>query len=208
MRMWHGKLDVQRMKNPHMHAYTPRSCFTALCFMPFCFNTPCQFTPIVTLHSLTFGLMSFGWFVCIYLNLLFLGEYNLFFTLSFSGRQLVGKIRTWWVQKYRNKRHINRSLQVKFCKFQIGPGYVEMYMTTSLGTMIMLQTVTPVEPLLQKLVHRLYCPPLLSVFANFILYGESIMVSILYNFQSTVCVWINWIQKSTDSLTIQQHYMN
>jgi cholesterol 7-dehydrogenase len=73
-----------------------------------------------------------------------------------------------------------------FCKFQIGPGYVEMYMTTSLGKMTLLQTVTPVEPLLQKLVHRLYCPPSLYLFSNFILYGESVMVSILYSFQNIV----------------------
>jgi hypothetical protein len=58
-------------------------------------------------------------------------------------------------------------------------------MSTSLGAMTLLQTVTPVEPLLQKLVHRLYCPPLLSFFANFILYGESVMVSIQYRFQNT-----------------------
>jgi cholesterol 7-dehydrogenase len=61
---------------------------------------------------------------------------------------------------------------------QIGPAYVELYLTTSLGAMIILQTVTPMEPLLQKLEHRIYCPPSLSLFANFILYGESVMVSI------------------------------
>jgi cholesterol 7-dehydrogenase len=60
---------------------------------------------------------------------------------------------------------------------QIGPAYVELYMTTSLGVIILLQTVTPVEPLLQKVEHRLYCPPSLALFANFILYGESVMVS-------------------------------
>jgi len=107
----------------------------------------------------------------------------------------VGKMGTWCVQKYTNKRHKNHSLHVstnvKFCKFQIGPGYVELYMTTSLGTMTFLQTVTPVEPLLQKLVHRLYCPPLLSPFSNFILYGESVMVSILYKFQNIVCMCVN-----------------
>jgi cholesterol 7-dehydrogenase len=107
----------------------------------------------------------------------------------------VGKIRTCCIQKYTNKIHKNHSLHVftnvKFYKFQIGPGYVELYMTTSLGTMTLLQTVTPVEPLLQKLVHRLYCPPLLSLFANFILYGESVMVSIQYKFQNTKIIKLN-----------------
>ncbi|KAJ4449081.1 hypothetical protein ANN_00476 [Periplaneta americana] len=59
---------------------------------------------------------------------------------------------------------------------QIGPAYVELHLKSSFGTMTILQTVTPVEPLLQKLVHRIYCPPLLSLFATFTLYAESIMV--------------------------------
>ncbi|PSN31862.1 Cholesterol 7-desaturase [Blattella germanica] len=59
---------------------------------------------------------------------------------------------------------------------QIGPAYVELYLNSTLGPVTILQTVTPVEPLLQKLVHRIYCPPLLYLYANFVLYGESVMV--------------------------------
>ncbi|KDR22323.1 cholesterol 7-desaturase [Zootermopsis nevadensis] len=72
---------------------------------------------------------------------------------------------------------------------QIGPAYVELYLTTSLGVVIILQTVTPVEPLLQKLEHRIYCPPSLSLFAKFILYGESVMVErdiMIWNHKSYV----------------------
>lgn len=35
---------------------------------------------------------------------------------------------------------------------QIGPGYVELMMHTSLGSMCIFQTVTPMEPLLQKVL--------------------------------------------------------
>uniref|UniRef100_A0A8D8REJ6 Uncharacterized protein n=1 Tax=Cacopsylla melanoneura TaxID=428564 RepID=A0A8D8REJ6_9HEMI len=60
---------------------------------------------------------------------------------------------------------------------QIGPGYVEMIMTTSMGQLAILQTVTPVEPMLQKVIHRIYCPPHLFWYANIVLWGECIMVS-------------------------------
>jgi cholesterol 7-dehydrogenase len=80
-----------------------------------------------------------------------------------------------------NQGHVNLNLHVsvnvQWCVLQIGPAYVELYLTTSLGVVIILQTVTPVEPLLQKVEHRIYCPPSLALFANFILYGESVMVS-------------------------------
>ncbi|KAJ9597610.1 hypothetical protein L9F63_011516, partial [Diploptera punctata] len=59
---------------------------------------------------------------------------------------------------------------------QIGPAYVELYLNSSFGPITILQTVTPVEPLLQRLVHRIYCPPHLFFYANFVLYGESVMV--------------------------------
>lgn len=61
--------------------------------------------------------------------------------------------------------------------FQIGPGYVELFLECPLGPIVMLQSVTPVEPLLQKVVHRMYCPPLLVMYARIILFGESVMVS-------------------------------
>jgi hypothetical protein len=86
-----------------------------------------------------------------------------------------------YMQKFRSQKYVNQSLleSVNFqrCMLQIGPAYVELYLSTSLGTVTILQTVTPVEPLLQRVEHRIYCHPLLSLFARFLLYGESIMVS-------------------------------
>jgi hypothetical protein len=46
--------------------YTPRPCF-----MPFVFNVPCEFVPLLHFGCLIFGLMCFGWFISIYLSLLF-----------------------------------------------------------------------------------------------------------------------------------------
>ncbi|CAG2056005.1 unnamed protein product, partial [Timema podura] len=58
---------------------------------------------------------------------------------------------------------------------QIGPSYVELHMETSFGKMILLQCITPLEPMLQKVVHRLYCPPLLYLYGSIVIWGESIM---------------------------------
>ncbi|XP_033245602.1 cholesterol 7-desaturase isoform X1 [Drosophila miranda] len=66
--------------------------------------------------------------------------------------------------------------QMKVSGKQIGPSYVYLTMNSStFGQIQILQTITPIEPLLQKVVHRFYGPrwlgPLLKVF----IYGESIM---------------------------------
>lgn len=59
---------------------------------------------------------------------------------------------------------------------QIGPGYVIMRMHTTIGPMVILQAVTPVEPMIQKVVHRFYCPIYLALYATLTLVAESIMV--------------------------------
>ncbi|KZC11276.1 hypothetical protein WN55_02367, partial [Dufourea novaeangliae] len=66
---------------------------------------------------------------------------------------------------------------------QIGPGYVEMMMDTFFGRLCILQTVTPMEPLLQKVVHVIYGPPLLSPYALLIFIGETLM------FERDVAIW-------------------
>jgi cholesterol 7-desaturase len=68
---------------------------------------------------------------------------------------------------------------------QIGPGYVPLLMNTSFGPMICLQTVTPEEPLVQRVVHRFYGPRSIAWFAKFTLWGETIMVSLLFTKHSS-----------------------
>lgn len=87
---------------------------------------------------------------------------------------------------------------------QIGPAYVELHIQTSLGPMMVLQAVTPVEPLLQRIIHRVYCPPLLILYANLLLLGETIMVA------RDVMVWNHkkYIKNPLlvkEDQTIQQH---
>ncbi|XP_075223854.1 cholesterol 7-desaturase nvd [Lycorma delicatula] len=60
---------------------------------------------------------------------------------------------------------------------QIGPSYVELLIKTTFGPMMVLQTVTPIEPMLQRVIHRVYSPPLLSPYATLLLYGETVMVA-------------------------------
>ncbi|XP_018405083.1 PREDICTED: cholesterol 7-desaturase-like [Cyphomyrmex costatus] len=66
---------------------------------------------------------------------------------------------------------------------QIGPSYVELIITTSIGPMYILQTVTPVEPLLQRVTHQIYSPPLLAPYANLIFLGECVM------FERDIKIW-------------------
>lgn len=61
---------------------------------------------------------------------------------------------------------------------QIGPGYVTLHLKSILGEFQILQTVVPVEPLLQRVLHRFYFPRGHSLFAKFIIWGEAIMVCI------------------------------
>lgn len=60
---------------------------------------------------------------------------------------------------------------------QIGPGLVQLFIDTSLGSMIILQTLTPIEPLVQRLSHYFYGPRYLAFFIKFVFLGETIQVS-------------------------------
>ncbi|KOC70204.1 hypothetical protein WH47_08550, partial [Habropoda laboriosa] len=66
---------------------------------------------------------------------------------------------------------------------QIGPGYVELMMETSVGTMCIFQTVTPMEPLLQKVTHLLYSRPLIGPYARILFLAECLM------FERDVAIW-------------------
>lgn len=66
---------------------------------------------------------------------------------------------------------------------QIGPGYVELMLNTSFGPICILQTVTPIEPLLQRVIHQIFSPPLLAPYANLIFLGECMM------FERDIMVW-------------------
>ncbi|XP_026465024.1 cholesterol 7-desaturase-like [Ctenocephalides felis] len=94
---------------------------------------------------------------------------------------------------HRAVMNLQHALGIKGSKFrmfqmdvraeQIGPGYVQLNISTSIGRMVILQTVTPVEPLVQKVVHRIYCPWYLIPYASFVMLGECIM------FERDIAIW-------------------
>lgn len=60
---------------------------------------------------------------------------------------------------------------------QIGPGLVHLTLETTLGRCVLVQTVTPIEPFVQLVIHRLYAAPsVVAPYAKLILWGEAIMV--------------------------------
>lgn len=74
-------------------------------------------------------------------------------------------------------------LELEVTAKQIGPGYVEMWINTSFGQMCILQTVTPVGPLLQRVTHTVFASPFLGLYAKIVLLGECIQ------FERDVAVW-------------------
>ncbi|XP_037919355.1 cholesterol 7-desaturase nvd isoform X2 [Hermetia illucens] len=66
---------------------------------------------------------------------------------------------------------------------QIGPAYVQLVVTSTFGLVAILQTVTPVEPLVQKVIHRFYSPRKCGFFTKFMIWAESVM------FERDMMVW-------------------
>jgi len=66
---------------------------------------------------------------------------------------------------------------------QIGPSYVQLMIDSSFGPMCILQTVTPIEPLLQRVTHLIFSPPLLAPYANLVFLGECVM------FERDIMIW-------------------
>lgn len=66
---------------------------------------------------------------------------------------------------------------------QIGPGYVELFVETTFGNMFIVQTVTPIEPLLQRVCHIIFSPPFLAPYASIVFLGECLM------FERDVAIW-------------------
>lgn len=74
------------------------------------------------------------------------------------------------------------NVNVSFHK--VGPGYVQLYITSSFGRFVILQTVVPVEPLVQRVIHRFYLPKGLALFSKFTIWGESVMVTECFDLKS------------------------
>lgn len=65
---------------------------------------------------------------------------------------------------------------------QIGPGLVHLTFDSSFGRCVLIETVTPTEGMVQRVLHRLYAPSsMLAPIANFFIWGEAVMVRDDYN---------------------------
>lgn len=78
--------------------------------------------------------------------------------------------------------HVLKIFSFKFIQIyssirQIGPGYVVLELNTYFGTILILQTLTPHEPLVQCLSHYFYASPLLAWYAKFCIWGETVNVA-------------------------------
>lgn len=78
--------------------------------------------------------------------------------------------------------HVVKILKYEWIKViakvkQIGPGYVVLFLETDYGRMVILQTLTPIEPLVQKLCHYFYGPRHLAWLIKFTVIAESINVA-------------------------------
>ncbi|KAJ8683802.1 hypothetical protein QAD02_019594 [Eretmocerus hayati] len=58
---------------------------------------------------------------------------------------------------------------------QIGPGYVELLLQTTFGPMCIIQTVTPLEPLLQRVTHLMFAPVFMAPYSRVTMLGECLM---------------------------------
>lgn len=79
-------------------------------------------------------------------------------------------------------------VEMKVLVKQVGPGYVLLFAESFFGPMVFLQTLTPVEPLVQKLSHYFYGPRSLAWLAKFTVVAESINVK----FMDFLWFKINW----------------
>ncbi|XP_071519486.1 cholesterol 7-desaturase nvd [Panulirus ornatus] len=69
---------------------------------------------------------------------------------------------------------------------QVGPGLVHLHFNTALGSGVLVQTVTPLEPLRQKVVHHFYSSrSFIAPYAKFVLFSEA------RHFERDVMVWNN-----------------
>lgn len=58
----------------------------------------------------------------------------------------------------------------------MGPGLVRLNLTSSFGNFLILQTVTPIAPLLQRVTHRVFAARQLFLHSKILVYAETVMV--------------------------------
>ncbi|XP_011194161.1 cholesterol 7-desaturase nvd [Zeugodacus cucurbitae] len=86
-------------------------------------------------------------------------------------------------------------IQVDIKARQIGPSFVHMDLNSSVfGHIEILQTVTPIEPLVQKVSHRFYASRALGPIIKILIFAESVM------FERDMAIWNHKLFRSTPLL--------
>ncbi|XP_069980673.1 cholesterol 7-desaturase nvd [Penaeus vannamei] len=81
---------------------------------------------------------------------------------------------------------------------QIGPGIVHLHFDTGLGAGILIQTVTPIEPLRQKIVHEFYTS---STF--FAPYAKLVLLCEAYHVERDIMIWNSKVYQSQPLLVAE-----
>ncbi|XP_066294298.1 cholesterol 7-desaturase nvd-like [Branchiostoma lanceolatum] len=75
---------------------------------------------------------------------------------------------------------------IKATARQVGPGIVYLFLESGFGNFMLVQSITPVEPLLQRLTHSVYAGRWVpTCLAKFILWGEAVQV------ERDIMIWNN-----------------
>lgn len=82
---------------------------------------------------------------------------------------------------------------------QIGPGVVFLEISSIFGSVQLIQTVTPIEPLVQKVSHHIYCSRFHSWYAKIIIW------SLIVNFARDALIFNNKMFKNNPKLVREEH---
>ncbi|XP_043070473.1 cholesterol 7-desaturase nvd isoform X2 [Drosophila grimshawi] len=92
-----------------------------------------------------------------------------------------------------------RCSQMNVTGKQIGPAYVHMFLhSPTFGHFQIFQTITPIKPLLQKVVHRFYATRLMAPFMKILICGESIM------FERDINIWNHKTYRNNPLLVLEE----
>ncbi|KAH8263892.1 hypothetical protein KR044_005126, partial [Drosophila immigrans] len=91
-----------------------------------------------------------------------------------------------------------KCFQINVIGKQLGPSYVHLFLHSPMfGNFQIFQTITPLEPLLQKVTHRFYASRLMAPIMKILICGESIM------FERDMNIWNHKIYRSNPQLVVE-----
>lgn len=96
----------------------------------------------------------------------------------------------WYARPEESQKHVAMSELKHYLRFfnkyrlfdvdivaeQMGPGLVRLNLTSSFGNFLIIQTVTPIAPLLQRVTHRVFASRQLFLHSKILVYAETVMV--------------------------------